>query len=253
MKIPAIVKKAINTMNSNSPAILTGMAVCGVGLTIFSTVKATTKASEILEEAKEKSNVEKFSTAETVKLCWKPFVPVVLSAGATIGCIVCAHSISAKRAAALITAYKLSEAALSEYKETVDEVVDTDVKKAIQSRISDKKMSQVPFNSREVRMTDYGEVLFFDSISSRYFRSSVAEVKRAENDLNRQCNFDMYACMNDWYDYLYLDHIGIGDYLGWNVDDGFFEVEFESKIAENGEPCIVINYNKPPKYNYKLF
>ena len=64
---------------------------------------------------------------------------------------------------------------------------------------------------------------------------------------------DGYVSLNDFYDELGLDHIDVGDDLGWKVDQGKLDVDFGSQIASDGRPCITIEYSVAPKYGYDSF
>ena len=45
-------------------------------------------------------------------------------------------------------------------------------------------------------------------------------------------------------------HITSGGYLGWSADR-LMDISFDSMIAPNGEPCIVLNYLVQPSVNFK--
>ena len=103
-------------------------------------------------------------------------------------------------------------------------------------------------------MTDNGDTLCYDSVSGRYFKSSIDQIKKAENSINRTVLTEMYVSLNEFYDELDLDHTKLGNDLGWNIDDGLIEIDFSSQIADNGKPCVVVNYSVAPRYGYsKLF
>ena len=61
---------------------------------------------------------------------------------------------------------------------------------------------------------------------------------------------EMYISLNEFFDELGLDHSSIGDDLGWNLDSGLIDLDFSSQIADDGTPCIVVNYQVKPKYGY---
>ena len=63
----------------------------------------------------------------------------------------------------------------------------------------------------------------------------------------------MYVSLNDLYDELDLDHTKVGDELGWKIDDGLIELYFSSQLADDGTPCIVMDYVSAPKYNLSTF
>ena len=65
--------------------------------------------------------------------------------------------------------------------------------------------------------------------------------------------YDNYVSLNEFYDELDLGHTTVGDDLGWNMENGFIEIYFSSQIADDGTPCIVVNYDVAPKYDYYKF
>ena len=38
--------------------------------------------------------------------------------------------------------------------------------------------------------------------------------------------------------------------MGWNLDDGLIEVYFNTALADNGQPCIVMEYDISPRYGF---
>lgn len=58
------------------------------------------------------------------------------------------------------------------------------------------------------------------------------------------------------YDKKYIDYeialpeTKLGDELGWHVDNGLVDLRFSSQLAEDGTPCLVIDYQIAPKYDY---
>lgn len=63
----------------------------------------------------------------------------------------------------------------------------------------------------------------------------------------------MYASLNDFYDLIGLKPINVGYDLGWNIDDGEIDIYFSSQLAEDGTPCLVIDYSVAPKCDFSSF
>ena len=61
---------------------------------------------------------------------------------------------------------------------------------------------------------------------------------------------ELYVSLNDFYIELGLEPIELGRTLGWCSDWGLLEVEKDAMLATNGTPCLVIDFNIPPKYDY---
>lgn len=247
------VKNAEMMIVKHSPEILTGIGIAGMLTTTVIAVKATPKALRLIEEKKEEEGVETLTPVETVKATWKCYIPAVVTAAASTACLIGASSVNARRNAALATAYKLSETALTEYREKVVETIGEKKERVIREKIDKDHIEGNPVVTKEIIITDKGNTLCYDGVSGRYFKSDIDQIKKSINILNRRLLTEMYLSLNEVYDELDLDHIDVGDDLGWNVDDGLIDPCFSSQLAKDGTPCVVLSYSKPPKYGYSSF
>ncbi len=240
--------------NKHSPEILTGIGIAGMITTTVLAVRATPKALELLEEKKNEDWVDELSPLEVVKTAWRPYVPAAVTGVASVACLIGASSVNAKRNAALATAYKLSETALTEYREKVIETIGEKKEKTVRDKVAEERVKKNPVSKSEVIVTNNGTTLCFDPISARYFKSSIDKIKRAENELNKQMLHDIsgYVSLNEFYDELGLDHTSVGDDLGWNVDR-LIDISFSSQLNDNGEPSVVLDYLVAPKYDFYKF
>lgn len=250
LNLSKIVKGVQVGLTKHSSEILTGIGIAGMITTTILAVKATPKALELIEESKKEWGVDELSPIDTIKVAWKPYIPAMATGVASVACLIGASSVNMKRNAALATAYKLSETAFSEYKEKVVETIGEKKEEIIKDKVAKSKLEKDPVSKSEVIIISGGKTLCYDSISGRYFESDIEKIKRAVNELNRRMIVDMYISLSEFYDELGLNHTSISDELGWNLDDGSLEVYFSSQIADNGTPCIVLNYCLAPKYNY---
>lgn len=100
-------------------------------------------------------------------------------------------------------------------------------------------------------ITEKGNTLCYDVVSGRYFRSDIDKIKKAENELNHRMISEMYISLNEFYYEVGLPRTSIGDELGWNIDGGLIGLEFSSQLAEDGTPCLVIDYGIAPRYEYE--
>lgn len=256
--VASLIKKAQAVVNKRGPEILTGIGIAGMITTTVFAVRATPKAMALIEEEKLRRYKEleddTMTKTEVVKTAWKCYIPATVTGAVSIACLIGATSVSARRTAALAAAYQLSETAFSEYKEKVIETIGEKKEQVVKDKVAEKRIEANPVTKSEVIVTSSGTTLCFDPISSRYFKSSIDKIKRAENELNKQMLHDIsgYVSLNEFYDELDLDHIGPGDDLGWNVNE-LIDMGFSSQIADNDEPCIVLDYRVSPKYNYSMF
>lgn len=256
LKLVKVVKSGVER---KAPEILTGIGIAGMATTIVLAVKATPKAMELIEQReleiaeRDDTDIRNLTAIETVKTAWKPYVPALLTGLGSTACLIGGISVSARRTAALATAYKISETALSEYKEKMIEVVGEKKAQAIKEKIDGEKLEKDPVSKREVIITEKGNTLCYDMLSGRYFKSDIEKIKKAVNEINRQLTYDMYVSLNEFYDELGLPDTKLGGELGWNLEDGLVEPSFSSQIADDGTPCIVLDYNVAPRYEYYKF
>lgn len=241
-------------VSKRSPEILTGIGISGMITTSILAVKATPKALELIEDKKREEWVDQLSPLEVVKVAWKPYIPAMVTCIVSTSCLIGASSVNAKRNAALATAYKLSETALSEYREKVIETIGEKKERTVRDKVAEERIKKNPVSKNEVIVTGNGKTLCFDPISGRYFMSSIETIKRAENELNKQMLHDIsgYVSLNEFYDELGLDHTSVGDDLGWNTDQ-LIDINFSSQLNDNGEPSVVLDYLVAPKYDYYKF
>ena len=253
-KMAQLMRVAKTSITKHSPEILTGIGIAGMITTTVLAVKATPKAIRLIEEAKEEKG-EDLTKAETIKTCWKAYIPAAATCVASTACLIGASSVSIRRNAMLATAYKLSETAFSEYKEKVVETIGDEKEKIVREKVSEERIKKNPITKNEIIMTDYGDTQFYETLSGRYFKSDIEEIKKVVNYLNKDMLQDMFGTisLNEFYDELELERIDLGDELGWRVDKGLIEIDFTSKIADNGKPCIVLDYINAPYYGFDKF
>ena len=242
-----------NAISKHSPEILIGFGIAGMLSSTVLAVKATPKAMELINKEKHRKKVDKLTVKDTVKVAWKCYIPAATTAAASTACLIGASSIHAKRNAVLATAYKIAETTHREYREKVIETLGEKKEEAIRDKVDKEKLEKNPVNTCEVIITDDGDTLCYDSHSGRYFKININRLKRIENELNRQIYNDNYYSLNDLYREIGLEPIKLGDDLGWNLDDGYIELDLGSQLTPDDRPCVVIRYNVKPKYDYWKF
>lgn len=246
------------SLSKHSPAILLGIGITGMITTTVLAVKATPKAIQLVENAKKELDVDTLTPVETVKATWKCYIPAAVSGAVSVACLIGSHSVNARRNAALATAYKLSETAFSEYRDSVIETIGEKKEKIVRDKVSEKQIEKNPVSTTEVYVTGKGQTLFFEPLSSRYFYSDLNKINKAENKLNKWINcdpFDSGVTLNDFYTEIGLPTTMTGDTLGWNLNVGLIEIYTSAqKVAEGeeheGEPCLVLNFHNPPRYEF---
>lgn len=250
MKLSEIAKSVRKTLIKRSPEILIGFGIAGMLTTTVLAVKATPKALILIEEKKAEEQLESLTVKETIQTTWKCYIPAAVMGVMSITCLVGASSINLRRNAALATAYTLSETALREYKDKVIDTIGEKKEKLIRDSIAQDKLDRNPVSTNEVIITEKGNTLCYDPFSSRYFKSDIEKLKRAENEINRQMLNDGYISLNEFYYEIGLKETRIGNDIGWNAEKGLVTLSFSSQIADDGTPCIVLDFAVPPQYGY---
>lgn len=251
--ITNIIKGIKASISRHSPEILTGIGIAGMVTTTILAVKATPKAIKLIEAEKQAKHVDALSPVDTVKTVWKCYIPAVMTGVSSIACLIGSNAINAKRNAALTTVYTLSEMARNEYKEKVIETIGEKKERTIKEKVDAERIKKDPVSKKEVIITEKGTTLCYDHVFGRYFKSDIDIINRAMNKINREIVINMYASLNDFYAELGLSPVEMGYDLGWNIDDGTIEIEPSSQLADDGTPCLVIDYSVSPKYNYSRF
>jgi hypothetical protein len=58
---------------------------------------------------------------------------------------------------------------------------------------------------------------------------------------------EMDKSLNDFYHEINVPGTKTGRETGWSIDHGMLEIIFSAKIADNSEPCIVLDYKNGPR------
>lgn len=237
-------------VGDNAPHILTGMAVVGTVSTAVMAAQATTKASGILQDYRDTHELHEIQLhpREQVTLTWKIYIPTALMGAATISCIIAAHTVGTRRQAALASAYSIAEKTLSQYQSKVVEVVGENKERQVREAVAEEQLRETPLSTNQVVFLGDGDSLCFDTLSGRYFKTDLERLKKLENETNKMLIHDTWVSLNDFYDILGLDPIKVGELLGWTTDD-LVEFRYESKIADDGTPCLVLDYQVEPKFD----
>lgn len=249
MDLSKMTKSVGSALKKYSPEILTGIGIAGMIGTTVMAVRVTPKALVLIKDAEEEKK-EDLTVIETVKVTWKCYIPAVITGVTSVACLIGANSMNVRRKAALATAYTLSETALREYKEKVIETIGEKKEKAVKDSIAKDKVDHNPVSKNEIVITEKGTTLCYDAISGRYFKSDINFLKKAENEINRRLLVEDYISLNEFYYEIGLGETKMGNLLGWNVSKGLVRFDFSSTLSEDGTPCLVLDFEVAPNYNF---
>lgn len=241
-------------LNKNGSTILTCVGAAGIVATTVLAIKATTKAHELLDQAEEEKG-EELTNVEVIKVVSPVYIPTVVTGVTTIACVFGANVLNKRKQASLISAYALLDTSFKEYKNKViklyGEAADEEVREEI---VKDHYNNEYKNNAKGE------ELLFYDQFSGRYFESTMADVIKAEYNLNRQMTLNSGAYLNEFYEFLGIDTIKSGNELGWSK--GILEsmywaewVEFdhEKVTMDDGLECYIIVMRYEPVIDFAYY
>lgn len=257
-KIQKGLKLSSAFVDKHSPEILIGAGIAGFVSTCVIVAKRAPIAKEKLEDLHEElAKLEEEPTKgkvifEEFKTVAPVYAPAVVTGTVSVASILASYKIGSKRAAALATAYELTQATFDEYRAKVRETIGEKKEQKVVNDIAQDRVNANPptpaMGAGEVIMTD-GLSLFYDPWGGRYFRSSVEIVRKAEKTIADRLYTEMYLPLNDLYYELGLSNTKTGDLVGFNVDDGV-NIIFNSCIAPDNTPCMVLEFTCGPRMDY---
>lgn len=231
-------------LKRNSRTILTMAAVGGTLTTAYMASRDTYKSKELIDDYKDQYQRGDISGIQFIGKVAPCYIPTAMAATATVTAIVGAHTASSGKIAAMSSAYSMAQEAASIYRQKVKEVVGEEKAREIESAIHADQIERASKESSTV-VVGTGEVLFMDAFTGRLFPSTMNIVEKARNDVNYELINEMYVSLNEFYSKIGLDHVSSGDNIGWN-NDHQLELNFDSKITNDGRPCIVMSFVHEP-------
>lgn len=245
-----------NSLNRNSPVIFTAFAIGGLITTVVMAVRATPRAIEILEyeeryrisEEKDVDYRKDITLLDKIELTWKVYAPSAAMGTMTIAAIIFANQISMRRNAALLSLFRITETTLRDYQAKVVETLGAAKEEKIRGALAEEKLEKNPVNTDAMIFTGNGNYLCYDAFSGRYFKSDVEAIRKSENAFNAKLIREGWLDINEFYDELGLEPIDSGKEMGWIADHAILEIKYTTKMAKNGEPCLVLDYRVAPKH-----
>ena len=241
------------TLTHYSPEILTGVGIAGMITSTVLAVKATPKAIRLIDEKKKELDTDKLTVAETAKTTWKCYIPPVVTGITSAACLIGASSVHLKRNAALATAYKLSETALTEYRDKLPEVVGEKKAQAVRDAVAKERVESHPVESSTIIHTGNGKTPCLDFWTDRYFETDIDAIHKAVNETNALMLSEGYVSLNEFYYNLGIDSAGCGDVIGWSYNrTGLIKLNLSSQLS-NGTPVMVIDFDTAPYYEFDRY
>lgn len=240
-------------LKRNSATILTCVGGVGVVATAVMAVKATPKALQVIEQATEEKG-EELTKLEIVKVAGPSYIPAVLIGAATLTCIFGANTLNKRQQASIMSAYALLDKSYKEYRKKVEDLYGKEVDTHIKKKIAEDK-----YEEADIVVSDDTE-LFYDMFSERYFESTMADVLKAEYEINKKITQWGGAHLNEFYEWLDIEPVSGGETLGWSEGSMMAEtwgkwLDFthEKVVMDDGLECYIIEMSVDPTIDYEYY
>lgn len=241
-------------LKRNASTILTCVGSAGVIATTVMAVKATPKALQRIEAA-EYIKGEELTTVEKVRVAGPVYIPTVIMGASTIACIFGANILNKRHQAALTSAYALLNTSYSDYKKKVKEIYGEEAHDHVQEELVKDK-----YVYEDVSLEDENKELFYDMFSERYFESTLADVIKAEYEINKKITNLGGAFVNEFYELLDIPQLDYGTSMGWSIGSLMSEkwnqwLDFDHKnvIMDDGLECCIITFGVEPMFDYEYY
>jgi hypothetical protein len=192
-------------------------------------------------------DIPPMSKIEKVVVVGPQIIPPVVIGGLTITAIIFSHRMSAQKAAAMAALYGVSERQLREYKDKVSEKLTGPKEQQVKDELAQQRADQTP-GSQQIVIVE-GDVLCFDELTGRYFRSTMEEIRKAVNDTNERILHNDSVSAGFFYDLLGLPPTTWTNDVGWNTDN-LLDLEYSTIKSYDNKPCISINPRYLPVTDY---
>ena len=252
--------KILRALKAKSPTILTICAAVGFVSTVVLVAKAAPKAAKKVEKMREPVTVYYDNEPVTVtppeptkkdiiKAVWKDFIPAAAVGVGTLVCIFGANMLSRHSQAMITSAYAVLNNQYQRYSDAVKRKFGEETHEEIlnSTELVAPKDITIAETVKDTAIAfdpeDENEVLFYDLMSKRYFKSTIGRVMNAIHQINRNLCLGGDPEVNLYYDFLGLDDVEYGDNIGWTIDSMYwidFEI-FKQKVDDDTLECYVIN------------
>ena len=248
----ALLNKVGFVIKKRSPEILVAIGVIGTVASAVIACRATTKAGDILEKAKEsldavhmcesdETHAEEYTPddarkdktiifVQTGMKFAKLYAPAVILGALSISCMVASNDILRKRNAALAAAYTAVDTGFKEYRSRVKERFGEEVDRELRHNIKALTVSETVVNEKGKEETvertlkvadpnvysDYARV--FDESNANYEKDSEYNkhfLISQQNYFNDRLRSQGYLFLNEVYEALGFDRTKAGQIVGW--------------------------------------
>ena len=244
MSLASLYGRLEHAIRVNSPTLLTAAGVTGVATTAYLVGKASFEAARIIDREENNGGTHgewQGRLKERAGWTWKLYIPAAASGAVTVGCIISANRIGARKVAAAQAAFALSERAYSEYRDKVVEHIGEGKEQKLRDELAQDRIDRATSPDSNAIVLGETGIPCLEGLTGRYFICEQEKLKKAQNELNVKLLGHGYAYLDDFYYLLDIEPTTLSKELGWS-SDRLMELEFYSALKD-GTPVLVFDYN----------
>lgn len=229
-------------VNAHGHEILAAVGISSFVTSIVLAVKVTPTVQKDICDAEEEKG-ESLTKTEIVKIAGKHYIPAAVATVSGAACVIGATVMENKKVAAVATLCQLTEDNLRDLKAHVAETIgerkaQTVIEETAANKVANKEITEDNFVH-----TRYGESIFYDPWSARFFSSTKDRVERAVNAINLRLTGCDFVSLNEFYDELDIPNTNFGNYCGWTSQLGeILHVSYGYGPVPDGRSCSVLDY-----------
>ena len=221
------------------------LAAAGISSFITAIIFAAKEAPSVQKDickAEEKKG-ESLTTVETIKIGAKHYIPAAVTAVCGAACVIGATVLENRKLAAMLTLCQVTEDNLSSLKEHITESIGPKKTENLIEEVAAKKVADTNLSDEDIVKTKYGESVFYDPWSGRFFGSTKDRVERAVANINLRLTGCDFVYLNEFYDELDLANTNLGNYSGWSSRLGEnLNMNWGYGPTRDGRSCAVLDY-----------
>lgn len=256
----------INWIKNNPTKILTGATITGIIVSSILSFHAGTKASRIIDEAKEElektdpndKEIRREIMFDAGKKMAIPTISTLVTIGLTIFCCVKNHNLNAATIASISSLASISAKQVADINaEMINSLGDKKAKEIRGKALKRRFDIDHPNDGNEFKCIEDcgGNILCGDAYTDKYWSGSVERMNRAIEDLAYECADMGKVSLNDLYLKNGAKYCPIAETVIWTlrdltyVEDNFgnrrpkLPIETTTFVAFNGKPCLGLIYN----------
>lgn len=252
MSLSTILKSGMKLMTKYSPQILTGLGIAGFTTAVIFAVEATPGAYNKIktEEYKRYTNGDEreITVKDIVSMTWKDYIPTAAMVVISSGMIITGQYAQTKRTIAMTAAYTMMAEQANRTYERAKELAGKQKAEDIRAKVAQDMVDDIPEEKFTQAKDLGGDDYFCDALSGQVFKHDIRKIEKAVNDFNKDLMTEMWKAINDLYDLIGIDSTIMGEILGYDIDNGFFEFKKPYVAEKNGKAVFVLvpqNYPVP--------